>query len=67
MIHDLNEVFEATINNMEAEGIDFMEEAAVFEIDYSPRPDLLITVTVVNKQVADLFEEAEGEMRGWIQ
>ena len=57
---NLDDVFEHTISLMESEGIDFKEEAGQFELDYTPREDLKIVVTVVDKKVADIFEEAEN-------
>ena len=57
---NLDDVFEHTISLMESEGMDFREEAGMFELDYTPRPDLKIVVTVVNKQVAEVFEQHEG-------
>ena len=57
---NLDDVFEHTISLMESEGIDFREEAGYFELDYEPRKDLKIVVTIVNKDVASIFEEAEN-------
>ena len=59
-LESLDEVFEYCISHMESEGIDFREEAGQFELDYTPREDLKIVVTIVNKDVASIFEEAEN-------
>lgn len=63
-LESLDEMFEHCISIMESEGIDFREEAGQFELDYTPREDLKIVVTVVNKQVAEAFEEAENMYGG---
>lgn len=63
-LESLDEVFEYCISHMESQGIDFKEEAGMFELDYTPREDLKIVVTVVDKKIADIFEEAENMYGG---
>lgn len=56
-MYSFEEVLQETIDEMEGQGVDFKEEVGIIELCIDSRPDLLITIQIVDRAVEDSFRE----------
>ena len=62
MDNDFEETLEAIINDIEGEGGDLKEEVAEIQLTLQARPDILISITFVDKATDDSFNKMHDLM-----
>ena len=62
MDNDFEETLEAFINEIEGDGGDLTEEVAEVQLTLQARPDILVSISFVDKATEDSFNEMHDLM-----